>query len=107
MTVFETSPDVHTTAPISTAHVPIRQCIHFGVIDSRSGHRRACRAAAVRKTSFCRLHQPCPSLSPITPDRPLAEKCGMVVGHDRLHTGGARMWSDTEASNQAAVGAHG
>lgn len=31
-------------------------CVHFGVIDRRPGHRRACRGSALRGTHLCRHH---------------------------------------------------
>lgn len=32
-------------------------CMHFGVIDRQSGHRRACHGNAVAGTGYCHIHR--------------------------------------------------
>lgn len=34
----------------------VGSCVHFGVIDRRTGHRRTCQATALRGTHLCRHH---------------------------------------------------
>lgn len=31
-------------------------CMHFGVIDRHTGHRRACRGSVIAGTGYCRAH---------------------------------------------------